>query len=105
MRRLAAAAAALVVAAALAGCADTTQTYERITVLEGGDGLALLCLEGTGGGEPPTCSDDNPTIMGWDWIGLEHQESGGVRWGEFRIVGEQYGDMFMMFEPPAAPTR
>ncbi|SFS17976.1 hypothetical protein SAMN04487783_2466 [Agrococcus baldri] len=92
------AAAALLV---LTGCASTAQTYERVTVVEGGDGLALLCIDGATETEPPACSADNPAILAWDWIGLDHREAGGVRWGQFRIVGEQFGDMFMMVEPPS----
>lgn len=98
------AAAAALLAVTLVGCADTTQTYERITVIEGGNGLALLCLDGATAEEPPSCSDSNPAIMTWDWIGLDHREAQGVRWGEYRIVGEAYGDMFMMFEPPTMPA-
>lgn len=96
-------AAAVVAAAALlglTGCAPTAQTFESVTVIEGEDGLALLCIDGATASVPPQCSDANPAILGWDWIGLEHLEAGGVRWGEFRIVGDQFGDMFMMVEPP-----
>lgn len=89
---------------ALTGCADTAQTYDRVTVIEGGDGLAVLCTGGVTDAEPPECAGGGPAIMGWDWIGLDHRESGGVRWGEYRIVGEAYGDMFMLFEPPGEPT-
>src|SRR5690606_26261191 len=97
----AAAVTAAIALLALTGCAPTAETYENVTVVEGGDGLALLCIDGATATEPPECSAGSPAIFAWDWIGLDHREADGVRWGQFRIVGEQFGDMFMMVEPPS----
>lgn len=47
------------------------------TVLEQ-DGVALLCVGPVLESAPPQC--DGPELVGWDWAGFEHEETGGVRW-------------------------
>ena len=61
-------------------------TRYPVMVLDGGDG-AELCLGGVAESLPPQCS--GPKLIGWDWADHDgyHEESGGVRWGEFKVTG------------------
>lgn len=93
-------AVASVLAGALASCGSDAPNTERATVIDSGDGRAMLCLEGVMESYPPQCAGDIPVIEGWDWSSLEHEEAGGVRWGEYRVTGERQGDVFVLSEPP-----
>ncbi len=56
-----------------------------VTVIDDGSGAkaCTVILESF----PPQCGDPLP-ITGWSWAGLDGwQESGDVRWGDYRLVG------------------
>ena len=61
-------------------------TRYPVMVLDGGDG-AELCLGGVQESLPPQCS--GPKLIGWDWADHDgyYEDSGGVRWGEFKVTG------------------
>ena len=72
---------------AAAGAVEATAT-----VLDDGDGPEL-CLGGVADSLPPQC--DGPPVEGWDWdVHPEHESVDGVKWGEFRVVGEWDGTTF-----------
>ena len=106
----------LLLAAALTGCGDATSepatpespavpaasptamlpadgpVRAAATVLDEGDG-AMLCLGGIATSLPPQCS--GPAVAGWDWADHPEAESaGGVRWGDFTLVGSWDGTTF-----------
>lgn len=66
------------------------QTRTTATVLDDGDG-AELCLGGVAESLPPQCG--GPTLVGWDWDAQDgyYEETSGVRWGEFHLVGRYDG--------------
>lgn len=62
------------------------------TVLDKGDG-PMLCLGGVMQSLPPQCS--GPSVAAWSWDDHpEHEDVGGVRWGEFTMVGSWDGTTF-----------
>ncbi|MBB2914288.1 hypothetical protein FHS43_005600 [Streptosporangium becharense] len=52
---------------------------------------------------PPQCS--GPDIVGWDWKTVEHSTRGGVRWGEYHVVGTWDGRRLTLTEPPRPAER
>ncbi|WP_285710337.1 hypothetical protein [Microtetraspora sp. NBRC 16547] len=50
---------------------------------------------------PPQCG--GPDIVGWDWNAVEHSAQGGVRWGEYHVVGTWDGKRLTLTEPPRPP--
>ncbi|MFF3670568.1 hypothetical protein [Microtetraspora malaysiensis] len=56
---------------------------------------------------PPQCG--GPDVIGWDWDAVEHSAQGGVRWGEYHVVGTWDGTSLTLTEPPRSakprPTR
>lgn len=56
----------------------------RTTVLEADDG-PQLCLGGVRQSLPPQCG--GPLVVGWSWDAVAHESAGGVRWGEYTVVG------------------
>jgi hypothetical protein len=92
----------------LAGCGTSTtagpepspsvadgelQTRDAITVLDDGDGPEL-CLGGVALSLPPQCG--GPALPTWDWEDHagDFEDVGGVRWGEFHVVGTFDGETF-----------
>jgi hypothetical protein len=61
-------------------------TRYPVMVVDGGDG-AELCLGGVQESLPPQCS--GPELIGWDWAHHDghYEDSGEVRWGEFKVTG------------------
>ncbi|MEZ0075451.1 hypothetical protein [Planotetraspora sp. GP83] len=47
---------------------------------------------------PPQCG--GPDISGWDWNAVQHSAKGGVRWGEYHVVGTWDGQRLTLTEPP-----
>ncbi|MFI7126529.1 hypothetical protein ACIBQ1_12615 [Nonomuraea sp. NPDC050153] len=92
---------------ALAGCgaseAAAPPRYEAsLTVLEGGGHGPQLCtmiMESL----PPQCG--GPDVVGWDWNKVDHESQGGVKWGEYRVVGTWDGARLTLTEPPGAPAK
>ncbi|MGV9380753.1 hypothetical protein ACWDRB_33400 [Nonomuraea sp. NPDC003707] len=106
------AALGLLTTLALAGCgaseAAAPPRYEAsLTVLEGGGHgpqLCMMIMESL----PPQCS--GPDVVGWDWNKVDHESQGGVKWGDYRVVGTWDGARLTLTEPPgpsakAAPAR
>ncbi|WP_405148287.1 hypothetical protein OG589_10555 [Sphaerisporangium sp. NBC_01403] len=52
---------------------------------------------------PPQCG--GPDIIGWDWNAVEHSAQGGVRWGEYHVVGTWDGERLTLTEPPRPAGR
>ncbi|MEU6410935.1 hypothetical protein [Microbispora sp. NPDC046933] len=52
---------------------------------------------------PPQCG--GPDIVGWDWNAVEHSAQGGVRWGEYHVVGTWDGKSLTLTEPPSLAQR
>jgi hypothetical protein len=50
---------------------------------------------------PPQC--DGADIVGWDWGVVQHESSGGVKWGEYTVVGTWDGTRLTLTEPPKPP--
>ncbi len=90
----------------LAGCGSGTtagpdasvaggevQTRGAVTVLDDGQG-AELCLGGVAESLPPQCG--GPRLATWDWDDHagDFEDVGGVRWGEFHVVGTFDGQTF-----------
>lgn len=73
-----------------------------MTVLEGGGHGPQMCnmvLES----DPPQCG--GPDVVGWDWSKVEHESRGGVKWGEYRVVGTWDGARLTLTEAPGAPVK
>ncbi|SDZ55093.1 hypothetical protein SAMN05421684_6580 [Asanoa ishikariensis] len=70
-------------------------------VLENAEHGPQLCRS-VGDSLPPQCTGLD--IVGWSWDGLDHEESGGVRWGHFEIVATFDGVRLTLAEPPQPPT-
>lgn len=68
-------------------------TRYAVTVLDDGDG-AELCLGGVAESLPPQCG--GPRLIGWAWgdHAGDFEEAGGVRWGDFAVVGTYDGRDF-----------
>jgi hypothetical protein len=66
--------------------AGVMTTRYPVMVIDDGD-AAELCLGGVMESLPPQCS--GPELVGWDWADHDghYEESGGVRWGEFKVTG------------------
>ncbi|WP_188190710.1 hypothetical protein [Nonomuraea sp. SYSU D8015] len=78
-----------------------TRYQASLTVLEGGGHGPQLCqavLES----DPPQCG--GPDVVGWDWSKVEHESRGGVKWGEYRVVGTWDGARLTLTEPPGEPV-
>jgi hypothetical protein len=77
---------------------DPEQRYEATgTVLEGGGHGPELCLGGIADSLPPQCS--GLELVGWDWSGVEGEESAsGTTWGSFDVVGTYDGTAFTVLE-------
>ncbi|RIJ50965.1 hypothetical protein DZG00_10660 [Clavibacter lycopersici] len=115
MRSPAAIVPLLVAVAVLSGCAagaaDTVpapaptaperpadELTARALVLDGGEG-AELCLGGVGESLPPVCG--GPRIEGWDWAGVEGEESvSGSTWGDYEVFGTWDGTTFTLTRTP-----
>ncbi len=69
------------------------ELYGAGTVLQKGDGPAMLCLGGVRTSNPPQC--EGPPIAGWQWSRVEgEQRSDGVTWGDYVVVGTFDGSAF-----------
>lgn len=53
---------------------------------------------------PPQCGAGSPAVLGWDWSAVEHEQSGSVRWGEYRFAGVREGGTVSL-RRAAAPLR
>ena len=83
------------------------ETRYAVTVLDDGGG-AELCLGGVAESLPPQCG--GPPVAAWDWDDHagDFEDVGGVRWGEFHVVGTFDGESFTAtrvtpadeYEPP-----
>lgn len=73
-------------------------TTYAVTVLEDDSHGPQLCLGGVRTSLPPQCG--GPDLVGWDWEPVKghFKERGGVRWGDFHVVGRFDGRVF-------SPTR
>ncbi|MEV6035104.1 hypothetical protein AB0L65_28380 [Nonomuraea sp. NPDC052116] len=92
---------------ALAGCSASEAAppprYEAGgTVLEGGGHGPQLCLT-VMTSLPPQCSGLD--VVGWDWSKVDHESQGGVKWGEYHVVGTWDGTRLTLTEPPGAPQK
>ncbi|MBE1590840.1 hypothetical protein ACFPOI_07370 [Nonomuraea angiospora] len=92
---------------ALAGCgaseaASPTRYEAGGTVLEGGGHGPQLCMM-VMESSPPQCSGLD--IAGWDWNKVDHESQGGVKWGEYHVVGTWDGTRLTLTEPPGAPAK
>lgn len=106
----------LLLSAALSGCGDRStvatpsapaasptaalpadgRVRVATTVLDDGDGPEL-CLGGVADSLPPQCG--GPPISGWNWEDHPDADSaGGVRWGDFVLVGDWDGSAFTSTE-------
>ena len=67
------------------------------TVIDDGDGanLCYVVMESY----PPQCGSPLP-LEGWDWVGLESEKSGGVRWGDYTVFGEFDGERLTVTRAP-----
>lgn len=67
---------------ALAG--PPQQTFEGM-VLDTGDGpvFCTVIMESY----PPQCGDRSPSVAGWDWDAVAHDQQDAVRWGTYRLEG------------------
>ena len=67
------------------------------TVIDDGAGanLCYAVMESS----PPQCGSPLP-LEGWDWAGLESEESGGVRWGDYTVFGEFDGEQVTVSRAP-----
>lgn len=72
-----------------------------MTVLESPDHGPQLCAY-MNFSDPPQCS--GPDVVGWDWKAVKHDAKGGVRWGDYRVVGTWDSERFHLTEP-AHPAR
>ena len=84
--------------------APDTRYEVTATVLDDGDG-PKLCAGGVLTSLPPQCG--GPALSGWDWNAVSgFEELGGVRWGEFDLVGTWDGSTFALTDPPtpASPS-
>ena len=70
------------------------------TVIDDGEGASLCSAVMES--HPPQCDSPLP-IEGWDWAGLESEESGGVRWGDFTVFGEFDGERLTVTRAPEPP--
>ncbi|WP_055483422.1 hypothetical protein [Sphaerimonospora mesophila] len=52
---------------------------------------------------PPQCA--GPDIIGWDWNAVEHSKHGGVRWGDYHVVGTWDGERLTLTEPARPAER
>ncbi|MDX6740140.1 hypothetical protein [Actinocorallia sp. A-T 12471] len=50
---------------------------------------------------PPQCGGSD--VVGWDWAAVQHESQGGVKWGEYTVVGTWDGTRLTLTEPPGAP--
>ncbi|GAA4188280.1 hypothetical protein [Microbispora amethystogenes] len=96
----------LVVPLAASGCgsppdvaapaADTRYTATG-TVLQNGKHGPQLCAS-VQESYPPQCGGAD--IVGWDWKAVRAESSGGVTWGDYRVVGTWDGSRLTLTEPP-----
>ena len=72
------------------------RTRHLATVMDRGDGRPVqLCVGPVAESYPPQCS--GPPITNWDWSQQRREwfnREGGVRWGEFMVVGTFDGERF-----------
>lgn len=61
----------------------------------------VFCLSGVEDSLPPGCG--GPNIRGWSWAGLEFEEAGGTRWGEFTLRGTYVDGIFTVKGEPHEP--
>lgn len=61
------------------------------TVLDEGAG-PVLCLGGVMTSLPPQC--DGPAVAAWSWDERPHETAGGVKWGDYTMVGVWDGTTF-----------
>jgi hypothetical protein len=88
---------------AQAAVPELSPRYEAsLTVLEGGGHGPQLCSM-VAESLPPQCG--GPDVVGWDWSKVEHESQGGVKWGEYRVVGTWGGARLTLTEPPGKPVR
>ena len=76
--------AAVVMAAPLSGCTSSVKT-----VIDDGYG-PVLCTT-VRESSPPQCDGGSP-IEGWNWSNVTHEESNGVRWGNYSFTATRSGD-------------
>ncbi|MEU6718171.1 hypothetical protein ABZ897_42460 [Nonomuraea sp. NPDC046802] len=97
-----------IAALSLVSCGTAPQTaaaqrYETsLTVLEGGGHGPQLCTM-VAESLPPQCG--GPDVIGWDWSKVQHESQGGVKWGEYRVVGTWDGARLTLTEPPGPPKK
>ncbi|MFC4015462.1 hypothetical protein ACFOY2_50210 [Nonomuraea purpurea] len=97
-----------IAALSLVSCGTAPQTaaaqrYETsLTVLEGGGHGPQLCAV-VATSLPPQC--EGPDVVGWDWTKVKHEWRGGVKWGEYRVVGTWDGARLTLTEPPGPPGK
>ncbi|MFC5822075.1 hypothetical protein [Nonomuraea harbinensis] len=86
-----------IVSCGTAPAATVTRYQAEGTVLsddEHGPQLCDLVMESL----PPQCGGID--LAGWDWEAVEHSAQGGVRWGEYHVVGTWDGAKLTLTEPP-----
>ncbi|WP_204016949.1 hypothetical protein [Sphaerimonospora thailandensis] len=95
--------------AALAACGTASAATAPPTRYQA-DGFVLadarhgpqLCA-GVAFSMPPQCA--GPDIVGWDWNTVDHDAQGGVRWGDYHVVGTWDGERLTLTEPPRPAKR
>jgi hypothetical protein len=69
--------------------------YQADTMVLEAEGQVRLCLGGVMESLPPQC--DGVPVIGWSWDEVEGEnESGGVTWGEYHVVGTYDGSAFTL---------
>ena len=76
-----------------------TTTATVIEAMDRGPQLCTLVLASY----PPQCGE-GIEVVGWDWTGLDGNETAGmIRWGEYVVIGTYDGERFTITEPPKPP--
>lgn len=81
----------------VAAPAGDTRYTATGTVLQNEDHGPQLCAS-VAESYPPQCGGAD--IVGWDWTAVSAESSGGVTWGEYRVVGTWDGSRLTLTEPP-----
>jgi hypothetical protein len=86
--------------------ATALTTGHPVTIIDDGSG-AELCLGVVWQLLPPAC--DGPFIENWEWSDRSghHEESSGVRWGDFSVIGtyDAEANTFTVTEIVQSPDR
>lgn len=83
------------------GPSPSSRYQVSATVLESPDHGPQLC-QGVEESYPPQCS--GPDIVGWDWAGVEGEETAnGTTWGTYQVTGTWDGTRLTLTDGPGPP--